>query len=269
MLEDIFNVPQRPKIDDSNHQLLIITQMVLPKPDSWDFWVEQVSFVLSDHYLLTVQEEAEEDCFHHIRDRLQGNKGSIRRYGADYLTYALWDGVIDGFFPVLEKIGDHLEYLENEAMFNPTQEILNGIHQVKRELLTLRRTIWPQRDALSSLIRDGHPLISEEVIKYYRDCYDHTVMIIDVIETYRELASSLMDVYLSSVSNRMNEIMQVLTVISSIFIPLTFIAGIYGMNFNTEKSPWNMPELNWPLGYLLCLGTMGAIAIFLLFFFWS
>jgi magnesium transporter len=184
------------------------------------------------------------------------------------LAYALWDAVIDGFFPVLEMIGDRIEDLEDEVVISPTPKTLAAIHQVRRELLALRRAIWPQRDALSVLIRDNSNLIQPETLQYFRDCYDHTVMLIDMIETYRELASGLMDVYLSSVSNKMNEVMQLLTVISTIFIPLTFIAGIYGMNFNTETSQWNMPELDWEYGYIFCLGVMGGIAIILLFFFW-
>lgn len=268
ILEDIVNVPQRPKIEEHDDQLLIISQMVVPKPNHSGFWLEQVSFILSHHYLLTVQEEADEDCFERIRDRLKLNKGLIRKQGADFLAYALWDAVIDGFFPVLENLGDRIEELEDEVVLNPTPQTLSEIHQIKRELLALRRAIWPQRDSLSALIRDGSHLINEEVLRYFRDCYDHTITIIDVIETYRELASGLMDVYLSAVSNKMNEVMQLLTVISTIFIPLTFIAGIYGMNFNTEKSPWNMPELNWSFGYAFCLGIMGAIAVVLLLFFW-
>ncbi|WP_081699680.1 magnesium/cobalt transporter CorA [Picosynechococcus sp. NKBG15041c] len=268
ILEDIVNVPQRPKIEEHDNQLLIISQMVVSKPNNAGFWLEQVSFILSRYYLLTVQEEPEEDCFERIRDRLKLNKGSIRKQGADFLAYALWDAIIDGFFPVLEILGDRIEALEDEVVINPTPQTLSEIHQIKRELLALRRAIWPQRDALNTLIRDGSPLINNEVSRYFRDCYDHTITIIDVIETYRELASGLMDVYLSAVSNKMNEVMQLLTVISTIFIPLTFIAGIYGMNFNTEKSRWNMPELNWSFGYAFCLGIMGAIAIVLLFFFW-
>jgi len=268
ILEDIVNIPQRPKLEEYEDQLLIITQMATLKPNRRGFWLEQVSFILSKHYLLSVQEEDEVDCFDSIRDRLKQDKGSLRKCGADFLAYALWDAVIDGFFPVLEMIGDRIEDLEDEVVISPTPKTLAAIHQVRRELLALRRAIWPQRDALSVLIRDNSNLIQPETLQYFRDCYDHTVMLIDMIETYRELASGLMDVYLSSVSNKMNEVMQLLTVISTIFIPLTFIAGIYGMNFNTETSQWNMPELDWEYGYIFCLGVMGGIAIILLFFFW-
>lgn len=268
VLEDVVNVPQRPKVEDYNDHLVIIAQMVMPKPNLAGFWTEQVSFVLGKHYLLTVQEEPKRDCFGPVRDRIRNNKGYIRKSEPDYLTYALLDAVVDGFFPVLEDYGERIEALEDEVLVNPTRQTLEKIYQVRRELLALRRSIWPQRDAINTLIRDGSNLISPEVRIYLRDCYDHTVQVMDMVETYRELASGLMDVYLSSVGNKMNEVMKFLTVMSSIFIPLTFIAGIYGMNFNTEKSPLNMPELNWYWGYPLCLAVMALIAIGLCFFFW-
>jgi magnesium transporter len=247
---------------------VIITQMVLLKEQGSSFWSEQVSFVLGKHYLLTVQEEPKRDCFQPVRDRIRTGKGSIRKQGADYLAYTLLDAIMDGFFPVLETYGERIEELEEEVVTNPTRQTLEKIYRVRRELLALRRAIWPQRDAINALIRDGSDLISPEVRVYLRDCYDHAVQVMDLVETYRELASGLMDVYLSSVGNRMNEIMKFLTVMSSIFIPLTFIAGIYGMNFNTDKSPWNMPELNWYWGYPVCLAVMFAIAAGLVFFFW-
>lgn len=268
VLEDVVNVPQRPKVEEYEDQLLIIARMVTLKETSRGFHTEQVSFILGKHYLLTVQEEPEYDSFGPVRERIRTNKGSTRKHQADYLAYALLDSIIDGFFPVLEAYGEELEDLEDEVVSNPSRQTLEKIHLMKRELLSLRRSIWPQRDAINSLIRDGSDLVSDEVRIYLRDCYDHTVQVLDMVETYRELASSLMDVYLSSISNKMNEVMKFLTVISTIFIPLTFIAGIYGMNFNTDKSPFNMPELNWYWGYLICIGAMGAIAIGLVYFFW-
>jgi magnesium transporter len=168
----------------------------------------------------------------------------------------LLDAIIDGFFPVLEYYGELIEELEDEVVTRPDRGTLEKIYQVRRELLTVRRSIWPQREAINSLIRDGSDLISSEVHLYLRDCYDHTIQVMDMVETYRELATGLMDVYLSSVGNKMNEIMKFLTVVSSIFIPLTFIAGIYGMNFNPDKSPFNMPELGWYWGYPACLTLM-------------
>ena len=268
VLEDVVNVSERPKTEDYDDQLLFIARMVVPKERGCGFYSEQVSLVLGKHYLLTIQEEPEHDCFGGVRTRIEKAKGIIRRQGADHLAYALIDAIVDGFFPVLERYGEELEDLEEEVIVSPTRQTLQKIYQVRRELLQLRRAIWPQRDAINALIRDRSKLISEEVQIYLRDCYDHTVQVMDMVETYRELASGLMDVYLSAVSNKMNEVMKLLTVVSSIFIPLTFVAGIYGMNFNTEKSPYNMPELNWYWGYPLCLGVMGAIAFGLLFFFW-
>ncbi|MDB9316142.1 magnesium/cobalt transporter CorA [Nodularia spumigena] len=268
VLEDVVNMGERPKIEDYEDQLLIISQMVVPMAKNCGFYSEQVSFVLGKHYLLTVQEEPEHDCFEGVRLRIERSKGIIRKQGADYLAYALLDAIIDGFFPVLELYGERLEELEEEVILNPTRKTLQQIYQVRRELLQLRRAIWPQRNAISSLIRDGSELIGTEVQIYLRDCYDHAVQVMDMVENYRELASGLMDVYLSAVSNKMNEIMKLLTVVSAIFIPLTFVAGIYGMNFNTERSPYNMPELNWYWGYPICLAVMAAIAFGLLFFFW-
>ncbi|MBE8970676.1 magnesium/cobalt transporter CorA [Nostocales cyanobacterium LEGE 12452] len=268
VLEDIVNVPERPKTEDYEDQLLFISRMVVAKERTCGFYSEQVSLILGKNYLLTVQEEPEHDCFEGVRSRIEKNKGIIRKQGADYLAYAVLDAIIDGFFPVLELYGERIEELEEEVIVRPTPQTLQSIYQIRRELLQLRRAIWPQRDAINALIRDGSDLIGEEVRIYLRDCYDHTVQVMDMVETYRELASGLMDVYLSAVSNKMNEIMKVLTIVSTIFIPLTFVAGIYGMNFNTEKSPYNMPELDWYWGYPLCWAVMLAIAFSLVFFFW-
>jgi magnesium transporter len=267
VLEDVVNVPQRPKVEEYTDQQVIIAQMVSLKPDAKGFISEQVSFILGKNYLLTVQEEPEFDTFEPVRQRIHHNRGTIRQQGADYLVYALLDTVIDGFFPVLENYGERLEELEQEVIDQPNQKTLDKIHKIKRELLLLRRAIWPQRDAINSLIRDGSELISPQINIYLRDCYDHAVQIIDMVETYRELASNLMDVYLSSVSNRMNEIMKVLTVISTIFIPLTFIVGVYGMNFDTSLVG-NMPELRIPYGYTYCWAVMLTIATSLLIYFW-
>ncbi len=269
VLEDVVNVPQRPKVEDYEDQLVIIARMVIPKTRATGFYSEQVSFILGKHYLVTIQEEPEHDCFEPVRQRIRNNKGTIRKQGSDYLTYTLLDAIIDGFFPVLENYGEQIEDLEDEVVDNPTGQTLRKIHRVRRELLAIRRAIWPQRDAINALIRDGSDLISKDVQVYLRDCYDHAVQVLDLVETYRELTSGLMDVYLSAVGNKMNEIMKLLTVISSIFIPLTFVAGIYGMNFNTEVSRLNMPELNWYWGYPACLAGMGAIATGMVYFFWQ
>jgi magnesium transporter len=261
ILEDVVNVPQRAKVEEYEHQVVVIARMVVLKPNGEGFHSEQVSLILGRHYLLTVQEEPEHDCFDAVRSRIRFAKGMIRKHGSDYLAYAMLDSIIDGFFPVLEVYGEMIEALEDEVVEAPTRRTLEKIHQIKRELLNLRRAMWPLRDSVNSLIRESGDLISEEVRIYLRDCYDHTVQVLDMIETYRELSSSLMDVYLSSVSNKMNEIMKFLTVISSIFIPLTFLAGIYGMNFQY------MPELGWKWGYALCWTAMITIALSLVFFF--
>lgn len=267
-LEDIVNVPQRPKVEEFEEQIVIIARMVTLKEDTHSFISEQISLVLGKHYLMTVQEEPLYDCLDPIRKRIRTNKGTIRKLGPDHLAYSLIDAIIDGFFPVLEVYGELIEDLEDEVVAAPTHKTLDKIHKVKRDLLMLRRAIWPQRDAINCLIRDGNDLISNEVRVYLRDCYEHTIQILDMVETYRELASSLMDIYLSSISNRMNEIMKILTIISSIFIPLTFIAGVYGMNFKSENSPWNMPELSWYWGYPVTIAIMLIIALCMTFFFW-
>ncbi|WP_315874749.1 magnesium/cobalt transporter CorA [Thermocoleostomius sinensis] len=266
VLEDIVNVPQRPKVEEYDKQLLIVLRMVTPKEDGKRFVSEQVSFILGDRYLLTVQEEPDYDPFGPVRERIRSNKGMICRHGADYLTYALIDAIVDGFFPVLEAYGEELETLEDDVVDNPSRATLERIHQVKRDLLGLRRAIWPQREVINSLLRDTTALMGDTVRIYLRDCYDHVVQVLEIIENYRELASSLMDVYLSSISNKMNEVMKVLTIISTIFIPLTFIAGVYGMNFNPEL-PGNMPELEIPYAYVICWIVMLAIAGALILYF--
>lgn len=268
VLEDVVNVPQRPKAEDYKDQLVAIVLMVMPKENKTGFESEQVSFVLGQHYLLSVQEEPEHDCFGPVRDRIRSGKGQIRKHGADYLAYSLLDAIIDGYFPVLEDYGERIEELEDEVVANPTRNTLQKIYQIRRELLALRRAIWPQRSAINALSRGESDLISQEVQVYLRDCYDHVIQVLDILESYRELTSGLMDVYLSALSNKMNEVMKLLTVISTIFIPLTFIVGVYGMNFNAEASPLNMPELNWYWGYPAFWAGTIAIAGALVYFFW-
>jgi len=268
VLEDVVNAPQRPKVEEYDDQLLIIARMVIPTSDEHGFISEQVSFILGPNYLLTVQEEPEHDTFQPVRDRIRFNRGEVRQRGADYLTYTLLDTIIDGFFPLLEDYGERLEDLEDNVVLNPSRKTVEEIYAVKRELLALRRAIWPQRDAINLLIRDGGHLIGQDVRAYLRDCYDHAAQVMEMVESYRELAANLMEVYLSSVSNRMNEVMKLLTVVSGIFIPLTFITSLYGMNFDPNASRWNMPELDWPYGYPIALLVMVAIALGLIAFFW-
>lgn len=256
-LEDILNFKQRPKTEDYESYLFIVTRMMCEKAalDS-----EQLSIILGSNYVLTFQEKSGGDCLNVVRDRLRKNAGKVRKLGPDYLAYLLIDAVVDSYFPILETIGERVELLEDEIMENKVRSAPARIHELKRDTLGIRRTIWPLRDAIYSLCRDSHPLITDYSRVYLRDCYDHTLRIIDLIEMFREIGHDLMDIYLSTVNNRMNEVMKVLTIITSLFIPPTFIAGIYGMNFNPAKSPWNMPELEWYFGYPLALIVMLALA---------
>ena len=269
VLEDVVNVPQRPKFEDYESQILLILQMVYVKNvEELDFSTEQVSFILGEKYLLTFQEEEKYDTFDGVRDRIKHSKGNIRKRGSGYLIYTLIDSVIDGFYPVLEVFGEEIERLEEEAVENPTRATLKKIYYLKRKLLELKRLIWPVRDAIQALMREESPLIGKDVDMYLKDCYDHSVQVLDVVENYRDLTYSLMDVYMSSVGNKMNDIMKVLTIIATIFIPLTFVAGVYGMNFNPGSSPLNMPELNWYWGYPAVWILMIAIGAVLFYVFW-
>ena len=268
ILEDVVNVPHRPKIDGYSDHLLIIMRMVRRKESGKGISSEQVSFVLGKKFLITFQEEPYWDCFEPVRERIRRNASTIRGQGVGFLTYALIDAIIDNLFPILEEIGEMIAELEKEVVEDPVYDTVEKIHSLRCDLMMLHRYVWPQRAVINSLIRDNDPLIGSEVRIYLQDCYDHIVQVLDIIETYRSVVTSLMDLYLSSVSSRMNEVMKVLTVISTIFIPLTFIAGVYGMNFNTQRSPFNMPELEWYWGYLACWVVMLTIAAGMIGFFW-
>jgi magnesium transporter len=263
-LEDVVNVHQRPKAEAFNDHVFIVARMLVPGRGTE---TEQVSFFLGDNYLITFQERPG-DCFDPVRKRLETGRGRIRQEGADFLAYALIDTIVDGFYPVLEHYGEAVELLEDEVIAHPDARQVDGIHSVKRDLLSLRRAVWPTREMVNGLIRDESPLLTAQTRLYLRDCYDHTIQLMDIVETYREIASGLLDVYLSSMSARMNEIMKVLTIIATIFIPLGFIAGLYGMNFDPKASPWNMPELGYYYGYPMALGIMVAVAGGLIAFFW-
>ncbi|MDH3475665.1 MAG: magnesium/cobalt transporter CorA [Rhodospirillales bacterium] len=262
-LEDVVNVHQRPKVEEYEDHAFVVTRMIHGDQEPM---TEQVSIFLGERFLLTFQERPG-DCFDLVRERIRKHRGLIRERGADYLAYALLDAVIDGYFPVLEDYGERLEALEDAVMGQPSRDHVAQIHDMKRDLLTLRRAIWPQREMINALTRDSSPQVSEQTRVYLRDCYDHTVQLMDVVETYREIASGLVDVYLSSTSAHMNEIMKVLTIIATIFMPLGFIAGLYGMNFDRGASPWNMPELGWYLGYPFALLLMAVVAVGLLLYF--
>jgi magnesium transporter len=262
-LEDVLNCGQRPKVESYGaYHFMVLKSLRLRE----ELEVEQISFFLSGNYIITLQ-EVPGDSFEAVRQRIRQGKGLIRKAGPDYLAYALIDALIDEFFPVLESYGERIEELESELVLRPSPAYLRTVYKIKRELLVLRRMAWPEREVINALQRDESKLIHPDTQVFLRDCYDHTVQVIDMIETYRDLAAGMLDVYLSSTSNRMNEIMKVLTVISTIFIPLNFIAGVYGMNFDPQRSPFNMPELEWRYGYLAVLSLMASVAIGLIFFF--
>jgi magnesium transporter len=257
-MEDVVNVHQRAKVDRFGDRTYMVAHMVSLTEH---FETEQLSLFLGPDFVITFQERPGWDCLEPVRERIRKGAQRIREAGTGYLAYSILDAVIDHYFPVLEEFGERLETLEDQIILRPDRSAIAQVHELKRELLYLRRAIWPLREALNTLVRDEIPHITHETRLYLRDGYDHAVRIIDLVETYREVCSDLMDLYLSSISNRMNEIMKVLTLISTLFIPLTFVVGVYGMNFNTQASPWNMPELNWYYGYPLCLGLMVLIVI--------
>jgi magnesium transporter len=262
-LEDVANVHQRAKVEAYAEDLFVVARMV-SLGDRLQH--EQVSIFLGEGFVLTFQEH-EGDCFEPIRKRLRSGRGRIRSAGADYLMYALLDAIMDSYFPVLEHYGERLADLETEALTAPQNSTVIRIQDLKHDLLALRRTTWPHRDAVGHLLREDTPLVTDETRLFLRDVYDHCVQLMDLIENFREVGSGLIDLYLSSMSHRMNDVMKVLTIIATIFIPLSFIAGLYGMNFSPEASPWNMPELGWYWGYPFALGLMGLAALVMLIYF--
>jgi len=265
-LEDMLNTGQRPKVEEYENQLFIVLQMGYSTNDE-DIVFEQVSMVLGKQFVITVQEEAGHDVFGPVRLRLQQGGGNVRYMKADYLAYTLVDAVVDHYFPLVESLGDSMEEFQERVLNDPTRERLRQLHDFRRAIAELRRAVWPQREVLAHLTRDETGLIEGQTKFFFRDCYDHTMIVLDLLETYRDATRNLMDLYLSSLSMRTNEIIRVLTVISSIFIPLTFIAGLYGMNFDRSTSGLNMPELGWRFGYLYAIGLMLAVAVGMILFF--
>ena len=260
VLEDIVHTDQRPKVEDYEDYLFIVTKMLAYDEAQKEIKAEQFSLVLGPNYLITFQERVG-DVFNPVRERLRKAKGRIRGRGPDYLAYALIDAIVDHYFIVLEKLGEEIEALEADLIDHPTPETSQAIHLLKRELIFLRKSVWPLREAISSLERGESGLIQESTTPYLRDVYDHTIHVIDTIETFRDMVSGMLDVYLSAMSNRMNEIMKVLTIVATIFIPLTFIAGIYGMNFKF------MPELDWKWSYPILWGIMGIVTFLMILWF--
>ena len=244
LLEDIVHSDQRPKLEDYDDYLFLVLRMLRYDEPKEELRSEQVSMILGPNFVVSFQEH-EGDVFDPVRARIRNGKGKVRKMGCDYLTYALIDSIVDNYFLVLEKYGEKIEILQEEVLSHPTPDTLQVIHVTKRDMIFLRKSVWPLREAINALQRGESALISDNVIIYLRDVYDHTIQVIDSIETFRDMISGTLDVYLSSVSNKMNEVMKVLTIIATIFIPLTFIAGIYGMNFKY------MPELEWHWAYPL------------------
>ncbi|MCC6909508.1 MAG: magnesium/cobalt transporter CorA [Phycisphaerales bacterium] len=252
---DICNVYQRPKVEEYDDYIYLVIRE--PHADG-ALTTEQISICLKADLVATFQERPG-DCFDPIRARIHETNSRICARGPDYLAYALIDAIIDSYFPILEGLGDRLELLEERVFSAADEQVLTELHCIRRDLVTLRRSVWPLRDPLNLLLRSETKLVSAETRIYLRDCYDHVVQIIDLIETHREICSSLMEVYLSQLSQRTNEVMKVLAMIGTVFLPLTFIVGVYGMNFDTSVSPWNMPELKWRWGYPAIWAVMIAV----------
>lgn len=260
VMEDIGNTTQRPKVEDFENYIFVVLKMLYFDEQGEEIEVEQVSLILAKNFVISFQEK-EGDVFDSVRDRIEKGKGRIRTMGSDYLLYSLIDAVVDNYFSVLEKMGDRIEELEEDIVEHTEPKSLHNIHKSKKDMILIRRSVWPLRELVNSLAREKTSLISANVIIYFRDVYDHTIQIIDTVETFRDMLSGLHDTYLSSISNKMNEIMKILTMFASIFIPLTFIAGIYGMNFKF------MPELTWRWGYFTVWGFILSVGGAMLFYF--
>jgi magnesium transporter len=258
--EDIASTGQRPKMEDFDDYIFVVLRMLRFDDKENETKTEQISILLGPDFVISFQER-EGDVFDHIRERLRSNKGRIRKLGADYLAYALIDAVVDNYFMILEKLGETIEEIEDKLVTNPTSETLQTLHDLKREMVFLRKSVWPLREVINRLERSESALINKSTFVYLRDVYDHTIQVMDAVETYRDMLSGMLDIYLSSVSNRMNEVMKVLTVIATIFIPLTFVAGIYGMNFRY------MPELEQAWSYPAVLILMLVVALVMVVYF--
>jgi len=260
VLEDIANTGQRPKMEDYIDYLFVVLKMLQYSEEDNEIKGEQVSLILGSNWVVSFQ-ETEGDVFDPIRERIRTNKGRIRKMGPDYLVYVLMDAIVDNYFAVLERVGERIEEIEEEIVANPSPETLQTIHDLKRQMIMLRKSVWPLREVISRLERWESKLINESTDIFLRDLYDHTIQVIDAVETFRDMLSGMLDIYMSSVSNRMNEVMKVLTIIATIFLPLTLVAGIYGMNFRI------MPELEWDWGYPFALIVMLSVGIVMLLYF--
>jgi len=263
-MEDIVNVHQRAKADQFEHNVYFVVRM--PERTSDELTV-QLSLVLGKNYVVTFQERPS-DPFEPVRTRLRHELGDAQAdVQADFLAYRLIDAVVDAYFPIMENVGDQLDALDDRASAATSRATFVELHGVRRELLMLRRAIWPLRDAIRELQVEPTPFITNQTRLFLRDCQDHAIQLLDLLEAYRDICGDIRDFHMSAISNRMNEVMKTLTVIATIFMPLTFIVGLYGMNFNTEISPWNMPELNWRYGYPIVLAAMAALATGMFYYF--
>lgn len=267
VLEDILQTAQRPKIEEFGDHVFIVLKMLRYDKLKKAVESEQISIVLKKNTVLTFQEGTEGDVFDPIRLRIRNDGGLIRSLGSDYLVYSLMDAIVDQYFVILEELGERIEAAERGIIDNPTTKILQEVQHLKHEILFVRKSIWSLREVVAQLERGDSPLIRRQTIAYLRDLHDHVITTMETLESYRETLSGLVDLAMSSMSNRMNEVMKTLTVIATIFIPLTFIVGIYGMNFDTTAGPWNMPELKWPFGYPAILLIMGVAAVAMLAYF--
>lgn len=264
--EDIVNTGHRPKMEIVENHIFVVLKMLSYDRAKNEVKAEQISFILGENYVLSFQER-EGDVFESVRERIRKAKGRIRKMGADYLFYALIDAVVDNYFLVLEGLGEQVENVEDTLLKDPQPEVQQTIHYLKRELIFLRRSVWPLRELVNGLSRSESALIKKNTIVFFRDVYDHTIQVIETMETFRDMVSGMQDLFLTTISNKMNEVMKVLTIIATIFIPLTFIAGIYGMNFNPEASPFNMPELNTRFGYIAAWAVMIVTATAMVLYF--
>ncbi len=261
VVEDIVHTHQRPKLEDLEESLFLVVRMLSLNPETQDVQSEQISFILREGNVLVTFQEAPGDVFEGVRERLRKAQGRVRHKGADYLLYALMDAVIDHYFKVLESFGERIEVIETELMDDPYPELLQQIYSIKRELLYIRKSVWPLREAVGALERNESDLIQESTRLYLRDLYDHAIQVIDTVESFRDMLSGVQDLYLSSLGNKTNQVMKVLTIIATIFIPITFIAGIYGMNFEI------IPELHWRYGYAAVWAVMIIMVAIMLAYF--
>ncbi len=260
VIEDIVNTDQRIKVEDFGNYIFVVLKMFFYDENKNEIKAEQISLILGSNFVISFQEE-ESDIFKPIRERIRNGKGRARKLGADYLAYSLLDAIVDHYFVILEKLGERVEDLEDELVTRPEPKILEEIHRLRREMIFLRKSVWPLREIIACLERGETSLIQKSTEIYLRDVYDHTIQVMDAVETYRDMLAGMLETYLSSISNKMNEVMKVLTIIATIFIPLTFIVGIYGMNFRF------MPELEWRWSYLIIWAIMIVVAVFMIFYF--